>query len=199
MKDNSKFIAALEYLKEECMAGRGVSAATLAKKFKISNRFLAAVVELGYIRVKPGHSIKYYNWVVGDIIPVMGKAVKDLCGKKNMEAISKSKSKSVNDIGIHDKYTPEPCDTKVDLQQALKDHERTRLRRVIDELTAKLKDQKERYDQEVKTLSEANLYLASQVDALQQAQIVKCPEQKSVWSFEIFGITIFKKRYVKSN
>lgn len=199
MKDNSKFIAALEFLREECLAGRGINSAELSSKFKISNKFFPAVLELGYVRPKPGHSRKYYNWVVGDIIPVMGKVVRDLCSKKNLEMVAKSTTKKAENVGIHDKYTPEPCDTKVDLQQALKDHERTRLRRVIDELTAKLKSQKEKYDQEIKTLSEANLYLASQVDALQQAQVVKCPEQKSVWSFEIFGITIFKKRYVKSN
>lgn len=184
MKDNSKFIAALEYLKEECMAGRGVSAATLAKKFKISNKFLAAVVELGYIRVKPGHSIKYYNWVVGDIIPVMGKAVKDLCHKKNIEAINKSRSKSVDPIA-------EPCDTKVDLQQALKDHERTRLRRVVDELTAKLKDQKEKYDTTLSIEQGTNKKLSERIIRLESMLVSKEPSKVSkTWSISLFGINL---------
>lgn len=184
---NSKFIAALNHLRIECMASNPINSLEISREFKISNNFLKACLQLGYISSKKGSKRKYYVWKVGEVIPVMGKAVAELSYEMSKKIREERKSAA------------EPCDTSIDLQQALKDHQIHRLRRVIDELTIKLKDQKEMYDQDINELTRANEWLASQVDSLRQSEVARPSERKAVSTVQLFGITVYKKLYVKSN
>jgi hypothetical protein len=74
MKDYSKVINALKFIREECLNGRPINGRDISASFKLSNMFLEAVRQLGYIKPKNGYKKKYYTWTVGEVIPVMGKA-----------------------------------------------------------------------------------------------------------------------------
>lgn len=64
----------LNYIRQKCLSGEKLSIRDIAKQFGTSNRHLATAEELGYIqKVGP----KLYKWKVGEVIPVMAKAMKE--------------------------------------------------------------------------------------------------------------------------
>lgn len=64
----------LNYIRQKCLNGEKLSIREIAKQFGTSNRHLATAEELGYIQ-KVGPNL--YKWKVGEVIPVMAKAMKE--------------------------------------------------------------------------------------------------------------------------
>lgn len=64
----------LNYIRQKCLSGEKLSIREIAKQFGTSNRHLATAEELGYIQ-KVGPNL--YKWKVGEVIPVMAKAMKE--------------------------------------------------------------------------------------------------------------------------
>ena len=137
-------IKALEFIKEECANGRKISGQRLAKDFKVSQKFLASAMKLGYVERKTNG---IYKWKVGDVIPVMAKKCME---EANAYFTEKNRVYQNKKKGATDQATDQVGEIKsvkfLDMQDYLGfdklKQENESLKRLIDSLSEKLRDNK---------------------------------------------------------
>jgi hypothetical protein len=145
-------IKALEFIKEECANGRKIKGQQLTKDFKVRQNFLSCAVKLGYIE----HKGKWiYKWKVGEVMPIMAKKCMEEANKYFSEKQKQYRSKSLLSTDqatdqVADQVNDQVGEIKsvkfLDMQDYLGfdklKHENESLKRLIDSLSEKLKDNK---------------------------------------------------------
>jgi len=196
MKDYSKVINALKFIREECLNGRPINGRDISASFKLSNMFLEAVRQLGYIKPKNGYKKKYYTWTVGEVIPVMGKATTERTNEIMMKYRS-PKTAVLNDNRVvlpHIEKTVS-AEKSVDWEPYTRPTDDENLK-IIEDLKARIARTESSYLHDMRRASIIMDELRNKNKAL--PQVPASTATQSLKIFKLFGIKIYEK-YVRQS
>ncbi len=211
----NKVMNALNEVREKCLNGEQISGLKISRKHRAGvPNMMKYLCELGYVqKIKSGK----YRWKVGEVIPVMAKAVYDLAKSKrtNVTTLDQMDEVLVKQLDAVGTVLPHKTDEanaefkrryidpmfEVDYERL--QEENSELKRRVEELELELKSCayiKEKYmvwcsesESKLKEKEEKILNLKNDISIISEAnEYLKSQNLVKYTKFCIFGITVFK-------